>query len=393
LGEILLKNEGIFEFASQMRDWFILQNYKGIDPYQMDEKAFAVLKSLPFFPMIRKGLKPFHSKIPSSSFSKFPPIYHPKSIGLIISGNSYLYQMTQDKSLLSENNNLINILESLKNPNYLNACWGHPFEWGHNPRFPFNIPLVCVQTPVIQSILDYYAISKNKDAFKLAQSAIQWLVDDIEIDYFDDTMSLHNSPLTSDHVHNSNIMTAALFYRFYKICNDTLFKEYADKLIQFTIQNQNKDGSWDYSDTSPIIDNRHTGFVLSALSKIYHYNQSDEIKKSLERGEKYYYSNLFDKVIPKWSSEQTYPVDIHDVAQAIITAIDLKKFDLANEIIHFAINDMSNGKDTFYYKLFASGKTNKTIFIRWGQAWMYMALIKYLSNVGQNNKSINTFNG
>lgn len=380
-----MKNEEIFEFASQMHDWFILQNYKGIDPYQMDEKAFAVLKSLPFFPMIRKGLKPFHSKIPSSSFSKFPPIYHPKAIGLIISGNSYLYQMTQDKSLLSENNNLINILESLKNPNYLNACWGHPFEWGHNPRFPFNMPLVCVQTPVIQSILDYYDISKNKDAFKLAQSAIQWLVDDIEIDYFDNTMSLHNSPLTSDHVHNSNIMTAALFYRFNNICNDILFKEYADKLIQFTIQNQNKKGSWDYSDTSPIIDNRHTGFVLSALSKIYHYNQSVEIKESLDRGSEYYYNYLFDKGIPKWSEEQTYPVDIHDVAQAIITAVDLRKHELANELIEFSIVKMSNRENQFYYKLFENEKNNEAIFLRWGQAWMYYALIYYLLQIKEIN--------
>ena len=117
-------------------------------------------KDLPFFPKIRRMLKPFHSMIPSSAFNKFPPIYHPKALGLIIAGNSYLYQTTGDNSLLSENNHLVRILISLKSTGFNNVCWGHPFEWGQNPRYPFNTPLVCVQAPVIQSLLDYYEVSK-----------------------------------------------------------------------------------------------------------------------------------------------------------------------------------------------------------------------------------------
>lgn len=374
--EISLKNEDLFEYVTRMHDWFVSQNYKGIDPYQVDEKAFAILKNFPLFPTIRRVLKPFHSKIPSSAFSKFPPIYHPKAIGLIIAGNSYLYRMTGDNSLLTENNQLLQILASLKNPKFGNACWGHPFEWGQNPRYPFNTPLVCVQTPVIQSLLDYYDVSKNEDALNLAKSAVQWIVDDVEKDDFGESMSLHNSPLTTDHVHNSNIMAAALFYRFNNICENHLLTKNADKLIRFTIKSQNPDGSWNYSDSSPTIDNRHTGFVLSALSKICQYNPDAEIKKSLDLGSEYYYNHLFEDGIPKWSPDQAYPVDIHDVAQAIITSIDLRNYPLADGIIEFAVENMSNGKDCFYYKLFENGDVNKAIFIRWSQSWMYYALCK-----------------
>ena len=359
-----------------MHDWFISQDYKGTDPYQMDEKAFSILKAFPLFSRIRRVLKPFHSKIPSSAFSKFPPIYHPKAIGLIISGNSYLYQVTGDNSLLFENNRLLQILTSLKSIEFNNACWGHPFEWGQNPRYPFNTPLVCVQTPVIQSLLDYYEVSKNEDALNLAKSALQWIVDDVKKDDFGESVSLYNSPLTTDHVHNSNIMAAVVFYRFNDIYENHLFTEYANKLIRFTINRQNPDGSWYYSDTSSTIDNRHTGFILSALSKICQYKQDDEIKKSLDLGSKYYYNNLFENEIPKWSPEQTYPVDIHDVAQAIVTSVDLGDHHLANRIIEFAVEKMSNAKDCFYYKRFESGDVNKAVFIRWGQAWMYYALTK-----------------
>ncbi len=372
-----MKNEGLYEIVSQMHDWFVSQDYKGIDPYQMDEKAFSILKAFPLFSWIRRVLKPFHSKIPSSAFSKFPPIYHPKAIGLIISGNSYLYQITGDNSLLSENNRLLQILTSLKSVEFNNACWGHPFEWGQNPRYPFNTPLVCVQTPVIQSLLDYYEVSKNKDALNLAKSALQWIVDDVKRDDFGESVSLHNSPLTTDHVHNSNIMAAAVLYRYDNICKQPLFTDLADKLAYFTLDCQNPDGSWNYSDTSLTIDNRHTGFILSALSKVNQYNQDDRVVKSLELGANYYYNVLFDNGIPKWSPEQTYPVDIHDVAQAIITATDLGNRHLANRIITLAVEKMSNGKDCFYYKLFENGAVNKAIFIRWGQAWMYYALCKH----------------
>jgi hypothetical protein len=360
-----------------MHDWFVSQNYKGIDPYQMDEKAFAILKYVPLFSTIRSILKPFHSRIPSSAFSKFPPIYHPKAIGLIIAGNCYLYRITRDNSLLSENNRLLHILASLKNPKFGNACWGHPFEWGQDIRYPFNTPMVCVQAPVIQSLLDYYDVSKNEDVLNLAKSALKWIVDEVEMDDFGESISLCNSPLTTDHVHNSNIMAAAVLYRYNDISKQPLFTDMADKLTLFTIDCQNPDGSWNYSDNSLTIDNRHTGFILSALSKIYRYKQDDEIKKSLELGTEYYYSNLFENEIPKWSPEQTYPVDIHDIAQAIITATDLRNYHLANKIIKFAVEKMSNGRDCFYYKLFENGDVNKAIFIRWGQAWMYYALCKH----------------
>jgi len=92
----------------------------------------------------------------------------------------------------------------------------------------------------------------------------------------------------------------------------------------------------------------------------------------------YYKNNLFEDYIPKWAPDQTYPVDIHDVAQSIITFTDVGDMTFARKIIDFSFTQMFNGKDEFYYKLSRSGKVNKTAFIRWGQAWMFIALSKYL---------------
>jgi len=50
----------------------------------------------------------------------------------------------------------------------------------------------------------------------------------------------------------------------------------------------------------------------------------------------------------------------------------------AEQIIDFAIKKMSNKRDEFYYKYFGNGRTNQTVFFRWGQAWVFKALSLFL---------------
>jgi hypothetical protein len=52
--------------------------------------------------------------------------------------------------------------------------------------------------------------------------------------------------------------------------------------------------------------------------------------------------------------------------------------EFAQQILNFTIEKMSNGKDEFYYKYFENGKVNNSVFFRWNQAWMYVAVAKLL---------------
>lgn len=378
-----MNEKRILEITNNLHSWFINCEYKGIDPYQLDEKAFGIIKKVPFLGYVRKILKPFHSLIPEKTFNNFPHIYHPKAIALIISANSHLYKISKDHNLLTENLKLLKILDSLRNHNFRYACWGHPFEWGQNPRYPKDTPFVCVQAPIAHSLIDFYEIYGNKKILEIIESAAGYLLEEADYDNFGGSSSFHNSPLDKTRVHNSNIMAAAFFYRLYKINRNEELNVFADKLINFTLDAQNEDGSWFYGNKKggekiKTIDNRHTGFVLKALHQIYQINKNEEIKTSLNNGLDFYKKNLFENEIPKWSLQKTYPVDIHDVAQAIITFTEIGDLEFAGKIVDFAIDKMSNNRDEFYYKYFKNGKTNKAVFIRWGQAWMMLALASLL---------------
>jgi hypothetical protein len=86
---------------------------------------------------------------------------------------------------------------------------------------------------------------------------------------------------------------------------------------------------------------------------------------------------LLDGDAPRWSPEETYPVDAHDVAQAIQTSLALNKSDWADRHVRYALENLYLGEGLFCYKHFADGTNHPANFIRWTQAPMYKALAVY----------------
>ena len=155
------------KFAENMFEWFVDKNYLGHDPYQLDEKASIILKKYPALKKIRKILKPFHSLIPTTAFKHIKPIFHPKALGLIISGNTNLFIKTGNIKFLNENNKILKLLIQIKNKEFSHLCWGHPFEWGDTPRYKMNDPLICVTAPIGLWLLDWFEVSKEKELLEI----------------------------------------------------------------------------------------------------------------------------------------------------------------------------------------------------------------------------------
>ncbi|MBS3136899.1 terpene cyclase/mutase family protein [Candidatus Woesearchaeota archaeon] len=390
----------LYTIALNLRRWFKTNEYKGIDPFQLDEKLFS--RNIPFLSVIRKTLKPFHVLIPNKAFSSLPKIYYPKAFGLIIAGNCLLYKKISDKQIkaeiLKENNSLILLLKQTKSHDFQNFCWGWPFSWGQSPRYPANTALTCVTSPILHGLLDYYIIQDNEKKTKetikiqkeiriIIKSAIEFLLLDNKYYEGKDGICFYYSHIDKHKAISGNAIAAAFLLRYGTYFKNKELLDIGKKAVLFTLNHQEKDGSWKYIvDAEPTkenkVDNRHTGYILEALTiaheiltKCKSNNlQKDIIKDAIQRGLAFYKKNLFDGYLPKWSPEKTYPIDCHDVAQAIITMQIAGEKEFAQNILQFAIEKMSNGKDEFYYKYFENGKVNNSVFFRWNQAWMYVAI-------------------
>lgn len=361
------------EICQNLRRWFQRREYRGVDPFQLDDRVFKYQK-VPLIRQIRSFLRPLHVLIPPQIFSRLPPILIPKALGLIISGNSHLYKVQGKADYIEESYTLLELLEETRSLGYRHRCWGLPFEWGSQPRYPPNTPAACVTSPIGHSILDLYEVTEDHSLIDWFDDIAAFLMEENGCADFGDSLCFYYAPIEKALVHNANLMAASFLARWGRITDNAGALEFATKAIRFGLADQNEDGSWHYFKGQGLIDNRHTGFVLEALRTANDVLENPWVEEALAKGWHYYRQNFFDGVVPRWSPESTYPVDIHDVAQSIITAMVLGQHDFATQITQWALERLFNGEDEFYYKLFANGKANRAIFFRWNQAWMYKAL-------------------
>jgi len=112
------------------------------------------------------------------------------------------------------------------------------------------------------------------------------------------------------------------------------------RLLQFVIENQNPDGSWNYDvplagsalnidgrSWSPNIDGFHTGMVISALAQMIPFLKDGELRsatvRALLEGFRFYIDNLVLKDgTPMYALNKLYPIDPYSCGQAIISLVD-----------------------------------------------------------------------
>lgn len=373
--------ENYLKVCESLNRWFQRQNYKGIDPFLLDQMIFKSGSN--FVKKIRFLLKPLHPFIPRRLFSISRPIIIPKALGLIIDGNSSLYSIRPQEKYLKENYKLMNMLLENRSPNFKYVCWGWPFEWGGKIRYPRNFPLVCVTTPIGHALLNFYEITRDKYILGIVEEIAKFLLLENGYERYRDTLCFYYSQFDKLLILNANAMAGSFLLKLSAINKNEDYRKIGTTAVRFNVKEQNDDGSWYYASEKShlkgfMIDNRHTGFILEALFVSNRILKKKTIQESIDHGWDFYKRHLFESEVPKWSVDKTYPCDIHDVAQSIITTVELGYLDFAQEVIEFALEKFFNGQDEFYYKLFKNGKVNKTVFFRWNQAWMFRALTLFL---------------
>ena len=189
-------------------------------------------------------------------------------------------------------------------------------------------------------------------------------------------------------VHNANFLGAALLCRLYKHTGYRQSLEPALKIARYSAALQQENGAWDYGEASTQgwADNFHTGYNLCALRSIARNAETTGIRHPIiRRGFEFYRKHFFrDDGAPKYFHNRTYPIDIHCVAQSIITLLAFRDFDeintdLAHIVANWAMENMRDDAGYFYYQIQPLYK-NRISYMRWTQAWMLLALSTLLEH-------------
>ena len=362
-------------------------DWAGYDPYDaLNSRLFSLLPFLNFKPfrlVLTQGLK--RSPVNLRPLLLIPRTHNAKGLALFLPALLKLSRLglLEEPGLVGRMADRLVALRSGDSPYW---CWGYNFAWQtRGVLVPRSSPNIICTTFAANALLDVYETSGESRFLDMAVSAAEFI---LKVLYSEDSGSdacFSYTPLGRSQVHNANLLGAAFLCRVSKETGDKSWLEPALKATRFSVSKQYGDGAWDYGElpTQRWKDNFHTGFNLCALRAIGRNAETTEFERSIRRGLEYYLKHFFEPDgAPKYFHNRTYPIDVHSVAQSIITLLAFKDLDeenvaLAGRVFRWAMANMWNDRGYFYFQKLPH-YTVKIPYMRWGQAWMLLALATLL---------------
>jgi len=364
-------------------------DWAGYDPYDaLNSKLF---QAVPFLNariprlVLTQALK--RSPINIRGPLLVPKTQNAKAIGLFLSA----YLNLSRTGLIEGSNQIWLMIErliTLRSQKIPYWCWGYSFPWQTRTIVvPSAEPNLVCTAFVASALLDAYEQCHDSQCLDMAMSGAEYILNEL---YWTDGTSLagFSYPLPSlrNEVHNANFLAAALLCRVYKHTGEGKFLAPALTVARCSVAKQRADGSWPYGEepSQQWIDNFHTGYNLCALQAICRATDTTEFESSIRRGFEFYRTHFFrGDGAARYFHNQTYPLDIHCVAQSIITLLAFRDLDSANvrlarSVYQWAMDRMWDDRGFFYYRVLRFG-TIRTPYMRWSQAWMLLALSELAS--------------
>jgi polysaccharide biosynthesis protein VpsJ len=401
-------NETVYQIISDMDTWFENNGWAGWDPYFINELPYIVYtqkyKSSYLGKIIHYGL--FFFSVQSSKF--LLPLFNvkkkiiPKGMGLLANGYLTCYEKTKKYIYLKKAIEILDWLENNSSSGYKNYCWGYPFDWYSLYFIPKNTPSVVVTKVIGDAFLKAYKITNSKKYINICKSICMFISQDLRLQSVDnsDEICISYTPIADNYVHNASLMGAEYLAKIGIETTNLEWIELSKKVTNYSINQQNNDGSFAYFGTEEMalgrikpnamlkFDNYHTGFIVRSLVELSSLFNDKNIRQAAASVSKYYLNAFVDDDgCPKMFIDSRFPIDIHSAAESIlcINIIRNQFSNLAddaqkklNMVYKWSIQNLWSVKNKyFYYKITRFGKI-RVPFFRWNQSWMYFALTEIL---------------
>jgi len=376
------------DVALRLLSYCRTNDWAGYDPYDvLNSPVFGFFPFRDFrLPRIVFTQLMKRSPVNFRPFFRIPPTHNPKALGLFLAAFLKLSRLG-----LLDREDLVGVvtekLVALRAQGTPYWCWGYSFPWQTRTIIvPRGAPNLVCTTFVANALLDAYEGVGDSRFLAMAVSAAEYLLNELYWTEGDSVAGFgYPLPSSRSRVHNANFLGAALLCRVSRQCGDTKFTEPALKVARYSAARQQEDGSWHYGElhTQRWIDSFHTGYNLCALQCICRCAQTSEFEPHIRRGFQFYRAHFFrEDGASRYFHDRTYPIDVHSVAQSLITLMMLKDLDersvdIARSVLKWALDNLWDERGYFYYQKHFYW-TNRIPYVRWGQAWMLLALATYL---------------
>lgn len=382
----------IEEAREKLQKFVEKEEFKGYDPYD-------TLNSWVPFGWLGKWGKPIGIQIQKRNPLNIRPLigikkgYNPKAMGLFLNAYSLQYSASPTNQLKNKLNFFFNWLKENRTKGFKNYCWGYNFDWASSVKLlPAYSPTIVVSGFIAKGVIAYYRATSDSEALKMLISIGAFIQEDLPLSKDETGICFSYSTIEKDCCYNASMLGSELFAFLYQETKELKYKELAISSTNFVVAKQKANGKWNYSINLKTGKERtqidfHQGYVIDSLGYVIKYipETADKFLPYLKKGLNYYRENQFlSNGQSLYRVPAKYPVEIHNQAQGIITFsrwtnIESDFLDQSEKIADYTISKMqSSSKGFFYYKKYP-WITIKTPFMRWSQAWMFLALTELIN--------------
>jgi hypothetical protein len=365
---------------------------------------------------------------------KVPQSRNPKALGLCLSAYCDLARSGCDVS--AEAAWLKGELIRLRSPHESYFSWG--YDWDYlslrGSRLPAFSPNCIASYFCGTAMLEMSQVFGDQEALEIAESTAGFMASRLNRSFESaDEICFSYTPNDKTLIYNSSALAGVFLARTGKPSGNKDYLSLARKAMAFLVRGQLPAGGWYYGQLrrQRWIDNFHTSYNVCALLDYQQTTGDRTFEEAMLAGHRYYQSTFFSKDgTPRYYHNRTFPIDIHACSQAILhftafSAMDpaalprsLKEqvcfpwelkgetcvshpsqrtrrmghpifgggdgsqkrvpssnIERARKTFHWTLGNMAAPDGSFYYQRHRLW-TNRTPYMRWGQAWMLRALAR-----------------
>jgi hypothetical protein len=379
----------IWQAVQQVWAWMKARDFAGYEPYDLlnsPRLAGRWARCLPLNVLLLQLGKRFGG-LGLRRWLRVPPSKNPKALALVLAGCCDLARCGEEME--SEVRALQAELERRRSPGERYYCWGYDWDFValRGTTLPAYRPNAVATCFVGNALLDAYEMFGDVRAQQMAESAGEFLIR--RLNHSVDTpeqICFSYTPADQTRIYNSSAMVAAFLARVAAGKGHRDTAALARRAMQCLVDAQRADGSWAYGAkrSQQWSDNFHTGYIVVALHTYQRFTGDASFAAARQRGYQDFRRSFFlSDGTPKYFRASVHPVDIHSAAQAILTFVAFREEDAeagawAIRVARWALAHMRNADGSFYFQRHRLW-TDRTPYMRWGQAWMFRALAGLLA--------------
>lgn len=322
---------------------------------------------------------------------RVPQGLNSKGLALFALAELSRFRATGQPAYLERATEILDLLRTLTIETANGVAFGYNFDWQSRAFFaPKGTPTIVPTAFAARAFLESFQGSSNESDLETPRNICRFIVTELQRPH--ETTSeicFSYTPADKSLIYNASLLAAETLAEVGVMDNNSEHLSLAASAAQYVIRMQGERGEWAYGPKlrHAWIDNFHTAFILSSLARIGDHVPDLDVNNAIAKGFEFWIANFFTADgAPKYFDTQTYPIDIHSAAAAIVTLSDLKGRDeralpMAEKIAEWTATEMWNADGFFSYQKRASS-TVSIPFIRWGQAWMAYAIARLLEARG-----------